>query len=279
MLKMQRPSTVVGLSQPTVNPPSSTCVVIPMQTEHGMGGLQQLGGHSTSKHGSKRERTSNGGDAAATAEVGAAGSGAVGSQPAAPPSFTITVDCRAAADSTATALWQRMHMLEIRNKQLEQQLVEQMQATQITCSSTSTSSSSSMRQPHSAVLPPAPQQADRSAPSPLVSPRAHAELLEAEPPVAMDVEPVTSTSTAAAAAAAAASIEAAAVGTSSRQMQQQQRQQRHSDAAMQRQQQQQQPHVGDDAAPQQLVYCLRQQVQKLEKDLQRQQQLNSMLTR
>jgi hypothetical protein len=89
--------------------------------------LQQ--GIHLGKGSSKRERTSSSGDVNACPSSSSSSSGS--SAASAPPSFTITVDCRPDSATAATALWQRMHQLELRNKELEQQLVERMQAAQI----------------------------------------------------------------------------------------------------------------------------------------------------
>lgn len=207
---------------------------------------EQQGAHS-SKGNSKRERRSSSGDAGPTS-TSSSGGGAT-------QAFTITVDCRA-ADNTATALWQRMHQLELRNKELEQQLVERMQAVQVS----NCISSGSRRQQQQ-------RQLDRGSSGGLTSPRAHAELVEPDSPVAMEVEPSCSLGQVLPAAGAAPPP-----STHSQQQQQHHslQQQHHSDSVLLQ--------ALDPAGPQRLVHTLRAQVQQLQKELQRQKQLNSMLT-
>lgn len=256
VLKMQRPCLPAGFivanqqsSQPAAQAVSTAVHITPEPLHH-------HGAH-TGKNTSKRERRSSGGD------VPSASSGA-----STAPSFTITVDCR--ADSTATALWQRMHQLEIRNKELEQQLVERMQAAQISnCSSSgSGSAGGSKLQP----LPWLPShQLDITAAG--LSPRAHAALAEPESPVAMEVEPSCSF-------AAQEQGPAQQPNRTSHPQQQQEA----SVSGLQPQSstgllQQQASQGVDSPGPQRLVQTLRQQVKQLQKELQRQKQLNTMLTR
>jgi hypothetical protein len=212
-------------------------------------------GAGSSKLSIKRERRSSTGDADRANSSTAAGSG--------PQSFTITVDCRSNSAATATALWQRMHQLELRNKELEQQLVERMQAARISSSSTSVREQQQQQQ-----LPAwqPGQQLDKASGS--VSPRAHAELAQADDSVAMDIESSSGTGPSKAA-------QAPGQPSASSQGQQQQQEQQHAQSYSM-QMQQQDP---DAQGPQQLVHTLRHQVQRLQKELQRQKQLNTMLTR
>lgn len=210
-------------------------------------------GAGSSKLSIKRERRSSTGDADKANSSTAASSG--------PQSFTITVDCRSDSTATATALWQRMHQLELRNKELEQQLVERMQAARI-------SNSSSVREQQQQQQMPAwqpGQQIDKASGS--VSPRAHAELAQADDSVAMDVESSQGTGP----STAAQSPGTPSAGSQQQHQQELQHAQRHS-------MQMQQPDL-DAQGPQQLVHTLRHQVQRLQKELQRQEQLNTMLTR
>jgi hypothetical protein len=157
-----------------------------------------------------------------------------------------------------------MHQLELRNKELEQQLVERMQTAQI-----SNGSSDSRQQQQQQPWKPG-QQTDRA--SELTSPRAHAELSEPESPAAMDVEPGCST--------AQVTPHHGPGSKPGPHAQQQQQQEAAADGLRQQasgmllQQQ-----VLDPAGPQRLVQTLRAQAQKLQKELQRQKQLNTMLTR
>jgi hypothetical protein len=246
VLKMQRvPHGLLVAPHPSTTAVHSAAIqILPDPSE-------QHGSHS-SKGNSKRERRSSSGDAGPTSTSSSGGG--------APPAFTITVDCRA-ADNTATALWQRMHQLELRNKELEQQLVERMQAVQVS----NCSSSGGKRQQ---------QQRDRSSSGGVTSPRAHAELVEPDSPVAMEVEPSCSLGQVLPAAGAAPTPAA-----HSQQLQEQPQQQPHHSLQQQQQHSESvQLQALDPAGPQRLVHTLRAQVQQLQKELQRQKQLNGMLT-
>jgi hypothetical protein len=205
----------------------------------------------------KRERRSSTGDAdKANSSTTAPGS--------APQSFTITVDCRPSdSAATATALWQRMHQLELRNKELEQQLVERMQAARISNSSSAREQQQQQQQQLPAWQP--GQQLDKAPGS--VSPRAHAELAQADESVAMDVEPCQG--------AGPSKVAQASGQPSATSQQQHQPEQQHAHSGVTQMQQQDL----DAQGPQQLVHTLRQQVQRLQKELQRQKQLNIMLSR
>jgi hypothetical protein len=148
-----------------------------------------------------------------------------------------------------------MHHLELRNKELEQQLMERLQTAKVS----NCSSDSRQQQQH---WKPG-QQVDSA--SELASPRAHAELSEAESPVAMDVcstAQVTPQHGPGSELGPDTQQEAAADGL----------RQQATDVLLQQQ-------VLDPAGPQRLVQTLRAQAQKLQKELQRQKQLNTMLTR
>jgi hypothetical protein len=163
-----------------------------------------------------------------------------------------------------------MHQLEIRNKELEQQLVERMQAAQISnCSSSGSGSAGGSKQQPLPWLP--SHQLDITAAG--LSPRAHAALAEPESPVGMEVEPSCSS-------AAQEQGPAQQPNRTSHPQQQQEA----SAGGLQPQSstgllQQQASQGVDSLGTQRLVQTLRQQVKQLQKELQRQKQLNTMLTR
>lgn len=257
VLKMQKVPAgfLAGSHSSTTAPATAACAAIHIMPDTTLQQGIHLGKSST-----KRERTSSSGDIIACPSSSSNSSGS--SAASGPPSFTITVDCRPDSATAATALWQRMHQLERRNKELEQQLVERMQAAQISNCGSSDSRRQQLWKPG--------QQTDR-VPG-LTSPRAHADLEEPESPVAMDVEPDCST--------AQPTTQHGPDSKSGPRAQQQQQQQVATEGLRQQasgvllQQQ-----ALDPAGPQRLVQTLRAQAQKLQKELQRQKQLNTMLTR